>query len=125
VRVLLTGALGWFAALQLPDILVIGPQWGAAGLTASAGLAGWVEFYLLRRGLRSRVGATGLPPGLLPRLWASAVAGAGLAWVALHFLPTWHPVPTAVLVLGVYGVTYLLAARLFGVQEARDLLVRR
>ncbi len=125
VRVVLTGALGWFAALQLPGLLVIGPQWGAAGLTASAGLAGWVEFFLLRRGLRSRVGATGLPPGLLPRLWASAVAGAAIAWAALWYLPTWHPVPTAVVVLGAYGVTYLAAARLFGVQEARDLLVRR
>ncbi len=125
VRVVLTGALGWFAALRLPGLLVIGPEWGAAGLTASAGLAGWIEFYLLRRGLQVRVGATGLPVGLLPRLWAAAAAGAGIGWVALRYLPAWHPVPLAVVVLGGYGVTYLLAARLFGVQEARDLLVRR
>ncbi|TFG43098.1 MAG: murein biosynthesis integral membrane protein MurJ [Gemmatimonadales bacterium] len=125
VRVVLTGALGWFAALRLPGLLVIGPEWGAAGLTASAGLAGWIEFYLLRRGLQVRVGATGLPVGLLPRLWAAAAAGAGIGWVALRYLPAWHPVPLAVVVLGGYGVTYLLAARFFGVQEARDLLVRR
>lgn len=125
VRVALTGAFGWFAALQLPGLLVIGPQWGAAGLTASAGVAGWVEFLLLRRGLRQRVGTTGLPTGLLPRLWVAAAAGAGLGWVALRYLPAWHPVPMAVVVLGGYGVTYLLVTRLLGVQEARDLLRRR
>ena len=39
-------------ALPLPRLLGIEPRWGAAGLTASAGIAGWVEFALLRRGLR-------------------------------------------------------------------------
>jgi putative peptidoglycan lipid II flippase len=125
IRVSLTGAFGWFAALHLPGLLVIGPQWGAAGLTASAGLAGWVEFLLLRRGLQRRVGATGLPAGLLPRLWSAAAAAAAIGWVALRYLPAWHPIPLAVAVLGGYGVTYLLAARLLGVQEARTLLVRR
>ncbi len=125
VRVLLTAAFGWFAALRLPGLLVIGPEWGAAGLTMSAGVAGWVEFVLLRRGLGARIGATGLPAGLLPRLWLAAALGAGAGWMALRFLGAWHPVPAAVVILGGYGVTYLLAARLFGVQEARDLLVRR
>ncbi len=125
IRVLLTGAFGWFAALRLPALLVIGPEWGAAGLTISAGVAGWVEFALLRRGLRMRIGATGLPTGYLPRLWAAAALGAGVGWIALRYLPAWHPVPAAVVILGGFGVTYLLAARLFGVQEARNLLVRR
>jgi putative peptidoglycan lipid II flippase len=125
IRVALTGAFGWFAALHLPGLLVVGPQWGAAGLTASAGVAGWVEFLLLRRGLQRRVGRTGLPAGLLPRLWSAAAAGAAIGWVALRYLPAWHPVPLAIVVLGGYGVTYLLAARLLGVQEARTLLVRR
>ena len=125
IRVALTGGFGWFAALHLPGLLVVGPQWGAAGLTASAGVAGWVEFLLLRRGLQRRVGRTGLPAGLLPRLWSAAAAGAAIGWAALRYLPAWHPVPLAVVVLGGYGATYLLAARLLGVQEARNLLVRR
>ncbi len=78
VRVLLTGALGWFAALQLPEHPRHRPAVGrgrADRLGRSGGVGGVL---LLRRGLRSRVGATGLPPGLLPRLWASAAAGAGL-----------------------------------------------
>ena len=32
------------------------PRWGVAGLTASAGIAGWVEFVLLRSRLGQRVG---------------------------------------------------------------------
>lgn len=125
IRVLLTGALGWFAALRLPGLLVLGPEWGAAGLTVSAGLAGWVEFLLLRRGLSARIGSTGLTAGLLPRLWTAAAAGAGVGWLMLNFVGAWHPVPAAVIVLGAYGVTYLLITRLLGVQEARTLLVRR
>jgi hypothetical protein len=33
-------------------------------------------------------------------------------------------VPAAVIVLGGYGLAYLLAARLLGIQEAHDLLAR-
>jgi putative peptidoglycan lipid II flippase len=130
LRVLLTGAFGWFAALRLPGLLgslgllVVEPKWGAAGLTASAGIAGWIEFVLLRRSLGERIGATRLPVGLLPRLWASAGIGAAFGWLVLRYLPALHPVPDAVIILGAYGVTYLLVTRLFGVQEARDLLVR-
>jgi len=124
LRVVLTGAFGWFAALRLPGLLVIGPEWGAAGLTASAGVAGWLEFILLRRRLGGRIGPTGLPAGLLPRLWASAIGGAALGWLLLRFLPELHPVLVAVIVLGGYGAAYLLAARALGVQEARSLLLR-
>ncbi len=49
IRVLLTAVLGYIAALWLPPLLGIPLRWGAAGLTASAGLAGWLEFALLRR----------------------------------------------------------------------------
>ena len=53
------------------------PAWGAAGLTASAGIAGWVEFALLRRTLNRRIGTTGLPVSLTARLWTSAARGGG------------------------------------------------
>src|SRR5206468_10710054 len=47
VRVVLTTVLGYAFAIPLPRWLGIDPLWGAAGLTASAGIAGWVEFLLL------------------------------------------------------------------------------
>lgn len=124
VRVLLTGAFGWFAALRLPDLLVVPQAWGAAGLTASAGLAGWVEFTLLRRRLGAEIGATGLADALLPRLWSAAAVAAGLGWALLWLLPALHPILTATLVLGAYGAAYLGLARLLGVEEARGLVSR-
>ena len=55
VRVLLTGALGWIACIKVPPLLHVDPKWGVAGLTATAGIAGWVEFALLRRSLFAAV----------------------------------------------------------------------
>jgi len=51
IRIALTVSLGWVFALYVPRWLGLHPNWGIAGLTASAGIAGWVEFVLLRRGL--------------------------------------------------------------------------
>ena len=48
VRVILTTVLGYFCSRPLPRLLGVDPFWGAAGLTASAGFAAWVEFTLLR-----------------------------------------------------------------------------
>src|SRR4029450_13017736 len=48
VRVALTTVLGFLAAKGLPPLLGIASKWGTAGLTASAGAAGWVEFLMLR-----------------------------------------------------------------------------
>ena len=60
VRVALTTALGYLFAIPLPRWLGVPPLWGAAGLTASAGIAGWVEMLMLRRVLNARIGWTGL-----------------------------------------------------------------
>ena len=51
VRVALTTVLGYLFAIPLPRWLGVPALWGAAGLTASAGIAGWVEMLLLRRTL--------------------------------------------------------------------------
>src|SRR4029079_7873312 len=51
VRVVLTTALGYLCAIPLPRWIGLPAAWGAAGLTASAGVAGWVEMLLLRRAL--------------------------------------------------------------------------
>jgi len=77
VRVILTTGLGYLCAIPLPHWIGVDPRWGVAGLTASAGVAGWVEFTLLRRELNRRIGRTGLPGPLVTRLWlAAAVAAA-------------------------------------------------
>jgi putative peptidoglycan lipid II flippase len=124
VRVAATAALGLFAALRLPDLLLVDSRWGAAGLTASAGLAGWLEFTLLRRSLAARIGAIGVPREFLGRLWMAAGAAAGVAWGVLMLVGTWPPIPVAVLVLGAFGIAYFGLARAMGVSEARELSAR-
>jgi len=79
IRVTLTTVLGYICAIPLPYWLGIAPIWGAAGLTASAGIAGWVEMLLLRSTLNARIGTTGLPAAFVLKLWASAFAGAAVA----------------------------------------------
>jgi len=124
VRVALTTALGYFCSLQLPRMLGIDPQWGVAGLTASAGIAGWVEFALLRRSLNRRIGRTGLPGSYVIKLWLSAGIGAGLGWGLKILVGHRHPLIVALIVLGGYGVTYFGVTSLFGIGEARRVIAR-
>jgi len=124
LRVALTTGLGFAFALPLPPLLGLDPKWGAAGLTLSAGLAGWVEFALLRYGLKQRIGSRGLPLGFIVRLWGAAAvaaaAGVGVKLVA----GAAPPIPLGVLVIGAFGVAYFLAAAALGLREGRLVLAR-
>ena len=124
VRVLLTAGLGVFGALYLPGLLHLPARLGALGLTGSAGIAGWIEFALLRRRLAERIGNCHLPKGLLPRLWASAAAAVGVGLLAKLALPAMHPIWRAIVVLGLFGVVYLGSTLTLGVSEARQALAR-
>jgi putative peptidoglycan lipid II flippase len=106
LRVMLTTVLGYLSAIPLPRMLGIAPAWGAAGLTASAGIAGWVEMLLLRATLNSRMGRTGLPVGFTARLWLAAGVAAASGWIAKVTIPFVHPLAVGVVVLGCYGVVY-------------------
>ena len=107
--------LGYLCAIVLPPGLGIAPHWGAAGLTSSAGVAGWIEFVLLRASLNRRIGETGLPRAHAARLWLSA-AGAGLAaFLVRRLLPPIGPLFTGAIVLPLYGVLYLGLAAVSGV----------
>jgi len=124
IRVVLTTALGYGAAIPLPGLLGVPARWGVAGLTASAGMAGWVEFFLLRRALNARIGATGLDRRVTVRLWSAALVAAALGGAVAWFLDTplrRHPVLLAVVVLGVYGPVYFSVASALGVEEASAL----
>jgi putative peptidoglycan lipid II flippase len=108
---------------------------GAAGLTASAGLAGWVEFYLLRRELDRRIGRTRLIPSRIARLWGAALTGAVIPWVYKFGVDRGDPVFSthenavhsklaALLLLAVYGLTYLALTAAFNIPEARSVVDR-
>jgi putative peptidoglycan lipid II flippase len=124
VRVSLTTALGYLCAIPLPLWIGIDPRWGVAGLTGSAGVAGWVEFYLLRRGLNRRIGRTGLPASLVARLWLAAAAGAAVGLAAKVAIGPRHPVLAAAAILGPYGLVYFAATWALRVPEVRSVLRR-
>ena len=124
IRVVLTMALGYVAALRLPEWLGLDPKLGVAGLTASAGIAGWVEFYLLRRALAKRIGPTSLSARFTLRIWAAAIVAALVAWAAKLTLYGAHTVIIGLLILVAYGMTYLLIATLMKMPEAIALTAR-
>ena len=124
VRVVLVTALGYFAAFPLREMLGIDGRWGPAGLTISAGIAGWVEFLLLQRALGQRVGRTGIRPAELARLWAAAAVAAGAGWLVLLGLPRGPVVLTSGAVLVAFALVYLLVARALQIPEAKRVLAR-
>jgi len=118
VRVALTLVLGYVFALPLRAALGLAPEWGAAGLTISAGLAGWIEFALLRRAVNQRIGNTGIRRSRLLTLWSSAVAAAGVAWAVRLVAPSNRPLLIGAVIIAAYGATYFVATFIAGVEDA-------
>ena len=106
VRVSLTLVLGYLAAILLPPELGIARRWGVAGLSASAGIAAWVEFSLLRWKLNRRLGSTGVDRSYLARLWGMALA-ASIGALAVKFSLHAGPRVTALAVIPLYSVIYI------------------
>ncbi|HUQ19347.1 MAG TPA: murein biosynthesis integral membrane protein MurJ [Gemmatimonadaceae bacterium] len=124
IRVVLTTVLGYIAALKLPGWLGFDPRLGVAGLTASAGIAGWVEFFLLRRGISRRIGSTGSPASVTIRLWIAAIIAAAIAWGAKLTLTMSHRVIWGLIILAIYGIAYLGITVAMRIPEANELTSR-
>jgi putative peptidoglycan lipid II flippase len=122
IRVALTTALGYLAALPLPRLLGVEQRWGVAGLTISAGIASWVEFTLLQRGLRQRIGHVGVPPVFLVQVWIAALAAAAASRGLLLGLGHFGHIVVAVFVLGLYGLIYFGAGFILKLPEAHSML---
>ena len=124
IRVALTTALGYAMAIPLPPIIGLDPRWGVAGLTVSAGIAGWVEFALLRRTLNRRIGQTGLALSYTARLWIAAIAAGAAGWGVRIAIGHRNPILAAALILPPYGAVYFGLAAALRLDEARALLGR-
>jgi putative peptidoglycan lipid II flippase len=118
VRLAFVTTLGWYCALRIPGVLGIARIWGLAGLTASAGLSGWIEFTLLRRSFNRRVGRTGVPASHMLRLWAAAIVAALPAFLLKTHFPITQPLIRGAIVLPVYGGVFLLLTFALGVPIA-------
>ena len=125
IRVLLTGVLGYIAGVLLPPILGIDPKWGIAGLTATAGISGWIEFALLRRGLCRRLGQFSLEGAELLKLWIAALLAAAVGTLARLAAPeSLSPIPLALLAVPANAITYLAVTSMWDVPEAAVLTNR-
>jgi len=107
LRVALTGGLGAFAALVLPQTLGLSLIAGAALLTSAAGLSSWLEFALLRRAIGKVVGSVKLQSGLMLRLSSIAMGSAALSYGTKTILPKLNPIISGAFVLGIFGICYL------------------
>jgi hypothetical protein len=79
---------------------------------------------LLRRSLARRIGVVHVPLGFILQLWGAAAVAAGLGWLLRPATRTLPPSIAAVIVLGVYGLTYFAVLATAGNENARG-LVRR
>lgn len=100
---------------------------GSVGLSLASGFGAWMELYQLRRALLRRLPEFELPwreDGRMILLAIGATLPAALVW---WLLPPLRPSLKAVLVLGIYGMAYLLLAKLARLDEVESLLagVRR
>ncbi len=146
VRVVITGVLGYLfaipfrpllisamTALQVPLPAVSGgtKSLGAIALTATAGVAGWIEYLLLRRGIQKRIGRVPSVAGFEAKLLIAAIVGGVAAVVCDRFfvhgivarLPLTR-ILEALVAAGIFGGLYFGVAFLFGVPEVRSFLGR-
>jgi len=119
LRVALTLGLGYVFALPLPRLLGIDQRWGTAGLTMSAGIAGWVEFLLLRRAMNRRIGAVPSEASRVMRLWLVAILCAAAGYGIKQVLPFHRPLLVGPCVLIPYAALYLGLTQWMGIGNAR------
>lgn len=115
IRVTLTFGLGYLCALPLPRMLGLDQRWGTAGLTFSAGVAGWVEFLLLRRGMSRRIGAVPSGRSRTAKQWAVALLAAAVGFGVKWVLPFHRPLLVGPCVLIPYAAVYLGLTQMMGI----------
>lgn len=124
IRVIFTTLLGGLFGFYLPKALGLEPSWGTPGLTASAGIAGWIEFYFLRRALNKKIGKTGLSLKYQAKVWSIAIVSAGIPALLAHFvlITPMHIIVKATIAVGIYGLLYFTLGYLLKVEQAHSFL---
>lgn len=118
IRVFLTTILGYLFAFTLPKVLHIEASWGTAGLTASAGVSGWIEFYLLRRALNLKIGTTGLHIKDQIILWCCGILSAAIGFTVKYYTHL-GSIFEAFIVFSFFGVAYFIFTYILNVKESR------
>lgn len=119
LRVILTAFLGYLVTFPLRLRFDWSVLYSAAGLTASAGVAGWLEFLLIRKSLSGKIGRFSLGGVAIPKAWAAAAVASVVGYIAKIYWPSSHPFIAGVIVLGIYGLIYLALAWMLGLEEVK------
>ena len=119
VRIILTTVGGYLMSFVIIPYFWPDRLYATVGLTLSAGLAGWVEFAMLRTRLNKKIGATGIRLSYLAKLWGAAILSAAVGLVLKLTLNYPHVIIRAVLVLGVYGVLYFILTTLMKIETSK------
>jgi putative peptidoglycan lipid II flippase len=115
----------------LPEVLGGLKSFGAIALTATAGIAGWIEFLLLRSALQKRIGAFASIAGYQTQLWVAALLSGIVAIAcdqtfarALSANLPFHRIAEAAIVAGIFGAVYFATTIMMRIPEARSALAR-
>ena len=118
LRVTQTAISGVIVVFPLRRHFDLEPAHCAALLTAASAFAGWVEFFLVRRKVREKLGALDTGAREKLRYVAAAIVSALPAIGLKNLLPPEHPLISGALCLALYGASYLLLTWKLGSPEA-------
>lgn len=105
-------------------VTIGGQPLGAVGLAAGSGIAAWVEWGLLRRALRKRIGPVGAGGSAVARMFAAALAAAAAGWGIRLLLPPLDPRVLGLAVVVAYGIVYFAVAYLLRLEEIQGVATR-
>ena len=121
IRIGLVVVLGFAMALGVPPLLGVDRSWGTAGLTLSAGIAGWVEFALLRAALKKRIDDFHVPVNFLLRCWLVAILAAAMTTPLRWVLAERSRYVRDIAILLLFGSLYLGGAVAIGAITVKEL----
>jgi putative peptidoglycan lipid II flippase len=101
-----------------------GEPLGPVGIAMGSGIAAWVEWALLKRALRNRVGHVGGRMPQLAKMFGAAAAAAAAGWGVRLLVDGIPPFLQAILVFGVFGVVYFGVAGALKLEQS-DAILRR
>ena len=139
IRVALSAVLAFGLMLQFESIEIFGltipagffrdvrigdQPLGPVGLALGGGIAAWVEWALLKRALRRRIGAVGARGSAVARMFAAALAAAAAGWGVKLLADGVGPEIQAALVFTAFGAVYFVAAGILRLEQS-DAVFRR
>jgi putative peptidoglycan lipid II flippase len=111
-------ALDRWSVADLPGVETgSGVRLGAVGLALASGIGAWLELVWLRSALAARLPGSFLPAREMARMLLLAAVAALAAAAVWWLLPPLHLLARAVLVVGGYGLAYLLLANFLAAED--------